>query len=382
MGKFWNFIKNEADHEEIELRIEGDIIDDDYAWLYEWFDIQAASPNAFRSELQEYSGKNITVWIDSWGGDVTAAAGIYNSLKEHKGKVTVKIDGKAVSAASVIAMAGDEIKMSPVAIMMIHNPWTGAVGEAKDMRHTADILDEIKDTIINAYQFKTGKSRNKISKMMDEETWMSTKKALSEGFIDEMLYADNPESEPVENSFMFSRMAIQNRVTESTGRIIEQYQKLKESNETGQAAGFNNGPKPANEKEDKELDIKNVEDLKQQFPDLVNQIEAKAKEEGAKDERERIKSIDEISATVDQELVTKAKYDEPMTAQELAFQALKADAAKGQQYLNNRADEISNSGTGDVPAGTTNTLSDDTVKSAVVDKIAGAANAKRKKEDK
>lgn len=231
--RFWNFIKNQDNEDEVELRIEGEIVSDDDAWIYEWFGIPAATPNAFKAELAEHKGKNITVWIDSWGGDTTAAAGIYNALKEHKGKVTVKIDGKAVSAASVIAMAGDEIKISPVGIMMIHNPFpgNGVRGEAKDLRHMADVLDEVKETLINAYQMKTGKSRKKISQMMDEETWMSPKKAMAEGFVDEVLYTEPGVNPPVENSFMFSHMAIQNSAAENIRRFIEQYNKINSNNE-------------------------------------------------------------------------------------------------------------------------------------------------------
>lgn len=223
--KFWNFYANSDD--EVELRIEGEIVSDDDVWLYEWFGVNHTSPNAFRTALAEYSGKDITVWIDSWGGDVFAAAGVYNALKEHKGKVTVKIDGKAVSAASVIAMAGDEVLMSPASILMIHNPWSTAVGEAKDMRHQADVLDEVKDTIINVYQTKTKLSRAKLSKMMDEETWMSAKKAIAEGFADGILYTEaNPEQEPVQNAFSFSRFAIQNSVDTAMRRFFEQWKKM------------------------------------------------------------------------------------------------------------------------------------------------------------
>lgn len=234
---FWNFaVKNEGTPEEdVELRIDGEIVSDDDAWLYEYFGIKATSPNAFRTELEKYKGKPLSVWIDSWGGDTTAGAGIYNALKEHKGKITVKIDGKAVSAASIIAMAGEEIKISPVGIMMIHNPWTIAAGESKDMLQTATILDEVKEGIINAYQLKTKKSRNKIAEMMDNETWMSAKTAVKEGFADSMLYTE-ANTPPIENSFMFSRLAIQNSVSESTRRFIEQYKKIE--------AAKNPPPKP------------------------------------------------------------------------------------------------------------------------------------------
>ena len=209
---YWNFTNKaatETEPESVELRIEGDIIDDDDAWLYELFDIKSTSPNAFKQELANYKGKDITVWIDSYGGDVFAGAGIYNALKEHSGKVTVKVDGKAMSAASVIAMAGDEILMSPVGLMMIHNPlFDYASGDMHDLRHYADVLDSVKETLINAYQIKTKKSRAKISDMMDNETFMSAKVAIKDGFADGMLYADSGQEEVANMSF--SRHAILN----------------------------------------------------------------------------------------------------------------------------------------------------------------------------
>lgn len=221
---FWNFKNSEENEDEIELRIDGDIAMDDDFWSM-LFGIENVTPKGFMAELEQHKGKDINVWINSYGGDVYAASRIYTALKEHKGKVKVKIDGVAISAASVIAMAGDEILMSPTSILMIHNPWGNFQGEAKDLRHGADVLDEVKDTIINAYQIKTKKSRAKISQMMDEETWMSAKKAVAEGFVDGMLYTEDKEEEPVENSFIFSRFAIQNSVNDRTRIFIEQYNK-------------------------------------------------------------------------------------------------------------------------------------------------------------
>lgn len=225
---FWNFKNSEENEEEIDLRIDGDIAMDDDFWSM-LFGIENVTPKGFMDELNQYKGKDINVWINSYGGDVYAASRIYTALKEHKGKVKVKIDGVAISAASVIAMAGDEILMSPTSILMIHNPWGNFQGEAKDLRHGAEVLDEVKDTIINAYQLRTQKSRAKISKMMDEETWMSAKKAVSEGFVDGMLYSENKEV-PVENSFMFSRFTIQNSINDRTRDFIKQYnQRFKEN---------------------------------------------------------------------------------------------------------------------------------------------------------
>jgi ATP-dependent Clp protease, protease subunit len=219
--KFTNKAATETEPESGELRIEGDIASDDDAWLYELFGIKSTTPNAFRQELANYRGKPITVWIDSYGGDVFAAAGIYNALKEHDSAVTVKIDGKAMSAASVIAMAGSTILMSPVALMMIHNPLTYAEGDMHDLRHVADILDTVKETIVNAYQLKTGKSRAKISEMMDAETYMSARSAMKDGFADGMLYADS--AEPVTSfaqNMSFNRLAIQNCAKAASKRLI------------------------------------------------------------------------------------------------------------------------------------------------------------------
>lgn len=218
---FWKFIKNAAtatEPENIELRIEGDIIDDDDAWIYEWFGIKAVSPNAFKTELAQHNGKPITVWIDSYGGSVFAAAGIYNALMEHKGSVTVKIDGKAMSAASVIAMAGEKVLMSPVAMMMIHNPLTEIYGYASDLRKTADVLDEVKEAIMNAYQIKTGRSRNKLSAMMDDESYMSAKTAIKEGFADEMLYKDSQVPEVIDMAF--NRHAILYSTNEAVKKMV------------------------------------------------------------------------------------------------------------------------------------------------------------------
>ena len=143
------------------------------------------------------------MWLNSPGGDVFAASQIYTMLRNHKGKVTVKIDGIAASAASVVAMAGDETLISPTGYLMIHNPATIAMGNKADMEKAIDLLDEIKEGIINAYEEKSHLSRAKIAHMMDEETWLNAKKALNLGFVDGILFAKNepqkkPESEPEE----------------------------------------------------------------------------------------------------------------------------------------------------------------------------------------
>ena len=187
MKKFWNFVKNE-DTSETELLFNGPISED--TW---WGD--EVTPALFRDELSKVSG-NLTVWLNSPGGDVFAASQIYSMLKNHKGKVTVKIDGIAASAASVVAMAGDEPMIAPTALMMIHDPSTSAIGNKADMEKAIELLEEVKESIINAYETKSHLSRNKIAKLMSDETWLNAKKAHEMGFVDGILFADNKKSIP------------------------------------------------------------------------------------------------------------------------------------------------------------------------------------------
>lgn len=196
MRKFWNF----TDEGEVRtLRIEGQIADET------WFGDEV-TPQLFKNDLLAGTG-DITLWINSPGGDVFAAAQIYNMLMDYQGYVHVIIDGLAASAASVIAMAGTTVSMSPVAMMMIHNPWTFAQGEAKDMAKVIEMLGEIKESIINAYELRTGLSRTKISHLMDSESWFNAKKAVELGFADKVLFEkeETPEQDH-QNSYTFSRV--------------------------------------------------------------------------------------------------------------------------------------------------------------------------------
>ena len=174
-----------------------------------WFD-DDVTPQLFRDELNAGNG-DITVWINSPGGDCVAAAQIYNMLMNYKGNVTIKIDGIAASAASVIAMAGTKVIMSPVSMMMIHNPATAAFGDSADMQKAIAMLDEVKESIINAYEIKTGLSRTKLSHLMDAETWMDANSAIEMGFADEIMQRnvfDSIESPKV--SMVFSQAAVTN----------------------------------------------------------------------------------------------------------------------------------------------------------------------------
>ncbi|MBS4761179.1 Clp protease ClpP [Carnobacteriaceae bacterium zg-ZUI252] len=205
MRKFWNWkINNKDEHI---LFLNGTIAEES------WFD-DDVTPRLFKSELDKHQG-DITVWINSPGGDCIAAAQIYNMLMNHKGEVVIKIDGIAASAASVIAMAGTKVLMSPVSMMMIHNPMTIAFGDKEHMKQAISMLDEVKESIMNAYEIKTGLNRQKLSNMMDGETWMNVHKAIELGFCDGLLERESNETTEVAVvSNVYSKMVVENSLKE------------------------------------------------------------------------------------------------------------------------------------------------------------------------
>ena len=205
MKKFWNWIKNE-DTGQRELWLEGVIAEE--SW---WGD--EVTPAIFKEELHAGSGA-IVLHINSPGGDCIAASQIYTMLMDYPADVTVQIDGVAASAASVIAMAGTTVRMSPTALMMVHNPWTTAMGDAKEMQKAIDLLSEVKESIINAYEIKTGMSRAKLSHLMDAETWMDAHTAVDLSFADEIMTrpTDASAEDHAAGPMLFSRAAVTNHL--------------------------------------------------------------------------------------------------------------------------------------------------------------------------
>lgn len=188
MSKFWKILNK---GEKAELRIEGDIEDSSDAEWLRLFGLECTDPKSLKAELEKIEGKDLDVWINSYGGNTVAASLIYTQLSTRKGNTTVKIDGVACSAASVIAMAGQKVLMSQTAVMMIHNPSTFAYGDHNEMSKTIELLNEVKESIVNAYEKKTKLSREKIHQLMEEETWMALNKAIELGFCDGEIPAED-----------------------------------------------------------------------------------------------------------------------------------------------------------------------------------------------
>ena len=214
-------INQETGEESIErvLTLNGTIAEES------WFD-DDVTPALFKDELEAGEG-DVTVWINSPGGDCIAAAQIYNMLSAYKGKVTIKVDGIAASAASVICCAGDQVLMSPVSMMMIHNPATIAFGDHSEMQKAMDMLEEVKESIINAYVLKTGQSRAKLAHLMDAETWMDANKAVELGFADGILSRENgSDDEHPMDSMLFSQRAVNNTLL---NKVSAKYEEKKET---------------------------------------------------------------------------------------------------------------------------------------------------------
>lgn len=317
MTKFWNFAPK--DETTVELRIDGDIVDDSDVWLYEWIGKTCTSPNAFREALNVYKGMNINVWIDSFGGSVFAATGIYNALVEHArqgGTVTTIGDGKVMSAATVIFMAGQKRQVTKGCVFMIHNPLTSVGGYAEDLRKTADILDVVKESIINAYE-SAGKSREELSDMMNAETYMGANQTVQEGFATEILQVSEKAAEDNGQVRAFAR----NAIVAYAKTDVTNLQKIIKGENTKMA---------------EKVEIKNVADLKNQYTDFCEQI----KNDAIKAERSRMQALDALADGSEQvaQIINHAK-ETGQTAEDVQFFVDTAKAASAKTATVSDEDE-------------------------------------------
>ena len=286
-----------------ELILYGSIGSDEY-----WDDI---SDKAFKQDIENLGNvENITLHINSPGGSVFSAVAIANTLKNHKAKVTANIDGLAASAATIITSACDIVRMPKNALFMIHNPITFAYGNNQEMQKTLDMLDKVKNSIIETYLNKTKTDKETLSQLMDNETWMSAEEAKEHGFVDEIL-DENVEKEVIKNKLIINNMAFD----------ITKFRNFKaggKANKIQNPIVINNFVN--NKKEEEKMTL---EELKNKFPELYNQVFNEGKEAGINKENERMKAIDEMKISNYPELVESAKYTEKVEASELAMKVLK-----------------------------------------------------------
>ena len=297
----WNLVKN--DDKSAELMLYGDIAESF------WGD--TISAKEVTEYLADLDVENIDVYINSNGGVVDTAIAINNALRRHKAKVTVNIDGIAASAATLITCAGDIVRMPKNALFMIHNPSTIAMGDSEEMRKQADVLEKYKNSITETYLQKVNIDKEKLSELMDNETWLNAEEALEYGFIDEI--TENTDIQVVENKVISNNMVF--NMAEFKNFNVDKNIK-------------NNGKGSGKMTKD---------EIKAQFPDIYAGIVNEGKEIGVKEERTRIQEIENLG--YNHEVVDKAKFEDPKNARDLALEIVSLMKQENQNKLNRIQDE-------------------------------------------
>lgn len=348
-NKFWNFTaKNEQTNTPAELVLYGDI-----SSRTSWFD-DVITPRQFDADLKALGDVDeITVRINSGGGDVFAANAIYTRLKDHKAKINVKIDGWAASAATIIAMAGDTIQIPANGVFMIHNPQIGLVGYygVNDFAKLSEELTVIKQSIMQGYCTKTGKSESEISELMDKETWLDGGQAVENGFCTGLMFEDvqtevENESRIVVNSVPFDLTEFANIPKSLLNRFISPAQ-----------SDFTNKADTQKPKQGGvvEMDIKTVDQLEKAYPELTAEI----KNAAAAAERERIKDIESVAVNGFEDIVTAAKFDNPISSGEVAIQIIAKQKEQGKKAIADIDSDVQSSGVNDVVPSTSNSDNND-----------------------
>ena len=338
---FWNFIAGQEEGS-AELILYGDI--SSYSW---WGD--EITPDIFNKELKEIGAvKDLVVRINSGGGDVFAANAIYTRLKELSGKgteVTVKIDGWAGSAATIISCAGNTTEIPANGVFMIHNPRSGILGyyEAKELTKMAEELEVIKQSIVNCYKLKTGKSDEEIKQLMDASTWYTGEQAVAEGFCDGLMFSD------IETEVEDAERVIVNHVSMS----LEQFENVPKSL-LSYANSLNNkqNKEKTENKEDRNMGL-TMEELKTQHKDLYDQVLDEATQAAAQRaqaaERERIQRIDALTIPGFEDLAEQAKFKDGISAEQFAVKQAEQMKAQGSGFLSGREKDVKASGMRGVP---------------------------------
>lgn len=324
--KFWNFVPK-IDNASSELILYGDISNS--TW---WGD--EVTPQQFSNDLKALDDvSEIVVRINSGGGDVFAAFAIYTQLKDHKARITVKIDGWAGSAATIIAMAGDVIQIPAAGAFMVHNPAMGVYGyyRAEEFIKLAEELQVIKNCIVNAYILKTGKNKEEISEIMEAETWYDGKAAVENGFCDELMFEEiqteiENNEKVIINSVLMDISNFQNIPNSLLNSEFITKKNIRISN--------------TNKEEFYNMEINTVDELKTAYPDLTKQIANNA----AIEERKRIKDIEETSLKGFENIIQDAKFENPVTASDVSMKIIAQMKMQEQQFLNNRNADIESSG--------------------------------------
>lgn len=324
----------------VKINVKGPIVSNSVAWLYNYLGWDCTSPNTISKGLEEANGEDVVLEINSPGGVVVYGYEMYTAIMNYPGKVTAHVIC-AASAATLLTCACDEALISDAGIFMIHNAQSSADGDYRDMQQSSDMLQEINAGIINAYEKKTKLSREEIQSLMDSNTYMSPQTAIEKGFIDGFMFEQN---EPITN------IAASNTNIIPESKALELIGLIKGLNNAGtdhMADPINNSQKGEEKMTLKEFLNQNPE-AKAEYEKVIST----AKEDGVKNERNRIQTLDSIAATVTAEALTDAKYGEnPIDGPTLAFQAMQNGQQLAASYMQQAQKDANDSGIDDVGAG-------------------------------
>ncbi|BAQ11455.1 phage protein [Bacillus sp. OxB-1] len=307
----------------MKIEIRGPIVGDSEQWIYDWFGIPATSPSKVNKVIDKAiasQSSELQVVINSGGGSVFAASEIYTELRKFKGNVNVEVVGLAASAASVVAMAGTIVKMSPTASFMIHNASAIAQGDYREMDATSDLLQKVNKSIMSTYSAKTGKSDEELASMMNKETWLSAPEAKEAGFIDEIMFETEIDAVATAD---FPEL-----VNGMLPKEVIDKMRIQLANEAGASILNSTNPEPIDKGAKNKMDL---ETLRNEHPDLVNQIV----EEAVANERRRIQDIENIAVPGSEEIINKAKFESGISAADTAMEILKNEKTKKTTLLNN-----------------------------------------------
>ncbi len=377
--KFWNFMDN---GDTAELQLFGQIQSEE-----DWWSDDCVTYRNFINELNALGNKkSINVVIHSVGGDVFAANAIYSALVMNQASITGTVIGICASAATIVLMACENRRIAKNGILMAHNPSVSLWGsyQEEDLLKLAEVTSQVKKSIVTAYMQRLDKTEEEICQLMDEESWYVGQEAVDAGFCDSLIDADIQNS-AFSDQFMVDGIpySFKNYVENFVPDNIRKKVQALSGKPQKEAGTFFNTSKNITQKGNRKMDgenkgniaISDTAGLKAAYPEICAQIASEA----VAADRERMKEIDEIANGIPDDMVLKAKYDEPISAADLAYAQLKANNAAGQKFLNNMVEELQNSGAAEVGADPNTGYDLESEKKAQSEqKVAGLAAALKK----
>ena len=373
----------------VKINIKGYICTDDDAWIYKWLGVPCCCPGDVQAGLNEAAGEDVCLEINSCGGSCAAAFEIYTALKQYQGEVKAHVI-VACSAATVIACGAGKVYASRASVYMVHNSQSGASGDYRDLQMEADALREINESIINVYEDKTGLPREDIQNLMDNDTYMSPGKAISQGFVDGMMpgmEAGTGTDDATVASAVINAVAcvpgafnsFTNTIPADKAALLKKIlmdgagqQDTRDVNGSNQAAGN----EASKEKENKEGGRMTLQETLEKHPGIKGELDAMLKEaegKGVACERSRLKELDAISASVAGDALNDAKYGQnPLDAKEFAYQAMLADKAKMSAYMAEAVKDAEEAGVNNVGV-----VPDGMEETAEADELAAYANKRK-----